>query len=154
MKDTIIKPVILDEVHTRVYQPYKYSTDVLSYETGLSCPEPTLTQQNTAEQTDINYIVAQFTQTGYLPNAAKLPTYGDFSSVSDFREALELINQAEDAFNSLPAAARAHFGNSPGDFLDYMQNSPELSLLTSLGIDDFIDVSTLQKPDESPAPLP
>lgn len=124
---------------TPLRSAFGYNTDLVSEATGLKCEDPTLTQQNTREQTDINFIVQTFARTGVLPQPVTLPTYGDFSGVSDYREALELIQQAEDAFNSLPADARAHFSNNPADFLDYMENSPDGDLLTKLGIAEYVN---------------
>jgi phage internal scaffolding protein len=117
---------------------YNYDRDTASRSSGLECTEPTLTQQNTAEQTDINYIVATFSKTGILPQAKQVPTYGDFSQVSDFREALELIQEANEMFNSLPSAARSHFSNDPALFLDFMENRPDEALLAKLGLSDHV----------------
>jgi len=131
---------------TPLLQPYKYDTDAVSYRTGLKCEDPTLTQQNTAEQTDINYIVSVFAKTGILPQPIQLPTYGDFTGVSDYREALELIKQAEDGFNSLPADARAYFANNPANLLDYLDNAPDPQILADLGIAEIVQLP--QKPDD------
>lgn len=117
-------------------QPYAYDADAVSLATGLSCPEVTLTQQNTAEETDINFIVQTFARTGILPTNKVAPTYGDFDGVSDYREALELIRQADDAFNSLPAATRAHFSNNPALYLDFIENGSDVDLALKLGIID------------------
>lgn len=129
-----------------VRSAFNYDNDMVSEQTGLSCPEETLTQQNTAEETDINFIVATFTRTGILPNAQIPPTYGDFSGVSDYREALELIQEADNAFNSLPAPVRAHFGNNPASYLDFIENGSDLDLAAKLGI---IDNMPNLKPDET-----
>lgn len=120
---------------------FNFDSDMVSLQTGLSCPEETLTQQNTAEETDINYIVATFTRTGILPNAQTPPTYGDFSGVSDYREALELIQEADNAFNSLPADVRAHFNNNPASYLDFVENGSDAVLAAKLGIIDQIPQS-------------
>ena len=40
-----------------VRSPFNYDAMAVSNETGLSCPEDTLTQQNFAEECDINRIV-------------------------------------------------------------------------------------------------
>lgn len=125
--------------HQILRSAFNYDRDAVSLVNGLECPEPTLTQQNTAEQTDINYIVATFARTGVLPQAQKLPTYGDFSQVSDFRSAMELIQQSQELFQNLPSDARSHFNNNPALFLDYMQNSPEQALIDKLGLSDYVD---------------
>lgn len=125
---------------TPLLQPYRYNADAVSLATGLACLDPSLTQQNTAEQTDINYIVATFTKTGVLPQPVQLPTYGDFSGVSDFREAMELIQQATDSFNSLPADARAYFGNDPANLLDFLDNAPDPQILANLGLAEIVQL--------------
>lgn len=146
MKDTAeqlpVKP-------TPLLQPYRYNADAVSLATGLECKDPSLTQQNTAEQTDINYIVAQFTQTGTLPQPVRLPTYGDFSGVSDFREAMELIQQATDSFNSLPADARAYFDNDPALLLDFLDNAPDPQILANLGLAEIVSLPESKLPDTS-----
>lgn len=144
------KPQILPANITPLMQPYAYNSDAVSLATGLSCPEPTLTQQHTAEQTDINYIVSVFAKTGILPQPVKLPTYGDFTGVSDYREALELIKQAEDGFNSLPAPARAHFNNNPGELLDFLQNSPDPQILADLGLAEIVQLPVSDSETNSP----
>lgn len=130
-------------------QPYRYNSDAVSLATGLSCPEPTLTQQHTAEQTDINYIVATFNKTGVLPQPVQLPTYGDFTGVSDYQTALELIKQAEDGFNSLPADARAYFSNNPAYLLEYLDNAPDPQILADLGIAEIVQLP--KKPSDQEA---
>lgn len=132
---------------TPLLQPYRYNADAVSLATGLECKDPSLTQQNTAEQTDINYIVAQFTQTGTLPQPVQLPTYGDFSGVSDFREAMELIQQATDGFNSLPVDARAYFDNDPAKLLDFLDNAPDPQILANLGLADIVSIPEDKIPD-------
>jgi len=124
----------------RLRSAFNYDTDQVSLDTGLSTPEPTLTQQNTAEQTDINYIVQQFTETGYLPQIANMPSYGDFSGVNDYQEALHLLREAENGFNALPAQARAYFENDPGSFLNFMQD-PDPQILADLGLATIVNIT-------------
>lgn len=139
-----MKPIV------KLRQPFGYDADSVSEETGLFCPEETMTQQNTAEQTDINFIVATFARTGLLPQPAKMPTYGDFTGVSDYREALEMIQTAQDSFNSLPADARAYFDNNPANLLDYLENGPDPQILANLGIADVISIPEPTSPPENP----
>lgn len=139
------------EARIFVRSAFNFDTDLVSLQTGLSCPEETLTQQNTAEETDINYIVATFTRTGILPQAQILPTYGDFSGVSDYREALELIQEADNAFNALPADVRAHFDNNPALYLDFVENGSDVDLASKLGIID--QMPNLKTPETDHPPI-
>lgn len=147
---------IADRLPTRATPlliPYAYDADAVSEATGLYCPEPTLTQQNTREQTDINYIVATFAKTGIMPQPTRLPTYGDFTGVSDFREAMQLVQEATDAFNSLPAAARAYFDNEPANLLDYLENGPDPQILADLGLAEIIQLPKTQDLEKN-SPVP
>ena len=41
--------------------------DALSFSSGLACDDPSLTQQQFKEESDINNIVDRFMKTGHLP---------------------------------------------------------------------------------------
>lgn len=104
--------------------PYNYDVDAVSDETGLKCEDPSLAQQHSAEECDINYIVERFGVTGQLPeNNRPMPTYGDFTGVSDYRQALDAVTQAQDAFMSLPANVRERFDNDPALFVDFCSST-------------------------------
>lgn len=102
---------------------YNYNTDLVSLANGTVSDSETLTQQHQADQTDINYIVRQFGITGQLPQTSNPPTYQDFSeSVYDYQTALNMIRDADNTFNALPAETRAHFANDPGKYLEFFEN--------------------------------
>ena len=104
--------------------PYNYDVDAVSDETGLKCEDPSLAQQHMAEECDINNIVERFGVTGQLPDApAYMPTYGDFTGIGDYRQALDAVSQANDAFMSLPANVRERFDNDPALFVDFCSST-------------------------------
>jgi hypothetical protein len=117
-----------------VRHPYNYDTAEVSQQTGLSCPEETLTQQHQAKEADINYIVQQFGVTGMLPNSVNLPTYQDFDAVFDYQQAQNLIIEANAEFLKLPSEARAAFNHDPGQLISYLENNPDPQMLLDLGI--------------------
>lgn len=117
--------------------PYNYDVDAVSDETGLKCEDPSLAQQHSAEECDINYIVERFGVTGQLPeNNRPMPTYGDFTGVSDYRQALDAVTQAQDAFMSLPAKVRERFDNDPALFVDFCSSTDpaDRSVAIELGL--------------------
>ena len=117
--------------------PYNYDVDVVSDETGLKCEDPSLTQQHMAEECDINYIVERFGVTGQLPELPPYtPTYGDFTGIGDYRQALEAVSNANDAFMSLPANVRERFDNDPALFVDFCSSTDpaDRSLAIELGL--------------------
>lgn len=104
--------------------PYNYDVDLVSDETGLKCEDLSLTQQHMAEECDINYIVERFGVTGQLPEGpVYTPTYGDFTGIGDYRQALDAVSQANDAFMSLPANIRERFDNDPALFVDFCSST-------------------------------
>ena len=104
--------------------PYNYDVDKASDDSGLECKDPSLTQQHLAEECDINYIVERFGVTGQLPDVpSHTPTYGDFTGVADYREALDAVRAADAAFMALPAKIRERFDNDPALFVDFCSST-------------------------------
>lgn len=104
--------------------PYNYDVDEASNASGLECKDPSLTQQHMAEECDINYIVERFGVTGQLPDGAVYqPTYGDFTGIGDYRQALDAVQAADDAFMALPAKIRERFDNDPALFVDFCSST-------------------------------
>ena len=121
-----------------VRTPHNYDVDEASDASGLSCPEPTLTQQHCKDECDINHIVARFGVTGELPvnPNARQPTYGDFTGISDYRQALDAVMAADEAFMALPAKIRERFDNDPALFVDFCSSTDpdDRSLAIELGL--------------------
>lgn len=114
--------------------PFNYNIMEASNETALVCPEPTLTQQQFKDETDINVIVERFGVTGQLPDAIIPPTYGDYTNVPDFQTALNVVLQAEEAFMELPAKIRQRFGNDPQQYLEFCEDGSNREEAKRLGI--------------------
>lgn len=114
--------------------PYNYDTDDVSRETGLKCEDESLAVQADVEECDINTIVRRFGLTGTLPQGVRMPTYGDFTGVSDYREALDVIMQADDSFYAMPADVRSRFDNDPAKFVDFCSDPANLEEARKLGL--------------------
>ena len=114
--------------------PYNYDGDKVSDETGLSCPEPTLAQQNFKEECDINNIVRNFGLTGELPGQTISPQYGDFTGVLDYHSAVNAVLAAQDQFMELPAQMRSRFDNDPAKLIDFLQNEENREEAIKLGL--------------------
>lgn len=114
--------------------PYNYDTDAASNESGLVCSDPSLAQQQFRDESDINNILRQFNITGQLPAAVQIPQYGDFTEVTDYHSALNLVQKADEAFMGLPAHIRARFDNDPGALLDFVNDEANRAEAEKLGI--------------------
>lgn len=128
--------------------PYNYDTNEASDASGLSCPEPTLAQQHAREETDINTIVRRFGLTGELPNNVRVPRYGDFTAVSDYQTAMNMVMEANQAFMQLPADVRSRFNNDPGALVDFMSDDSNRAEAEKLGL----VVGSSSEPVSNPAP--
>jgi len=138
-------------IHAR--NPYNYDTDQASKTTGLVTTEPSKTQQQFKEETDINTIARNFGLTGQLPQPVYLPTFGDFTEVSDFQSALHAIQRAEASFLAMPSHVRERFQNNSQKFLEFTSDSRNAAELQALGL--FRDAPPVAPPQPSlPTPTP
>lgn len=92
------------------------------------------TKQAHKDECDVNKIVRRFEKTGVLSHvAATQASYGDFSPI-EYRDAVEMVMKAEQAFMDLPARVRARFGNDPGEFLAAAENPGMRAEFEALGL--------------------
>lgn len=84
-----------------------------------------MTRQDQADEVNINHIYEK-TQRGEIVLASGvMPTFGDFSQELTYDVALERIMEAEEAFQSLPAAERKKYGNDPRNYYDSVMSNAE-----------------------------
>ena len=119
-----------------VRNPYNYDMALVSQETGLECQDPSLAQQHMKDECDINIIVERFGVTGKFPVSPIEPTYGDFSGVSDYHDALNRIEASNKAFMALPAKIRAKFDHDPNALLQFLQNEDNRDEAIEIGLID------------------
>jgi len=126
---------------------FNYDRDAASDESGIECLDPTLAQQQFRDEADINTIVRRFNLSGELPQGVSVPQYGDFTEVSDYHSALNLVIAADDAFMALPAYIRSRFENDAGKFVDFVSDEKNLDEARALGL-----VPGLKKQNLDPNP--
>lgn len=94
-----------------------------------------LTKQADMKDADINNIMKRFERTGILPDLiVRDGRYGDFSSVPDYQEALEIVRLADEQFNNLDANIRNRFDNDPAKFLAFASDEKNLVEMEKLGL--------------------
>ena len=117
-----------------------------------------LTQQHFAHEADVRNIIKQYDKTGLIANVQKgVAQYGDYSEVNEYREALDLVNNANGMFADLPAHVREMFQNNAGTFLEFATNPDNENKMIELGlkeapVQEENDLSSLKKAAEPPAP--
>ena len=86
------------------------------------------------EETDINHIMAKYQRTGLVSHLAKhQPRYGEASGM-EFRDAMQIVVEAQEMFDDLPSSVRKRFGNDPAVFLDYVSDPDNVKELEKLGL--------------------
>lgn len=91
-----------------------------------SCGDDVMTQQHFAAECDINNIMKKFERDRLMDHVNSVEgQYGDYGEVGTFHEAMNTVREAQEMFETVPAALRARFGNDPGAFLDWTQTASE-----------------------------
>lgn len=90
------------------------------------------TRQEEAAQADINKILRRLSEGQVLPQGEGI--FADVSSIGDFREAKEKVQRGEEAFASLPVAARNAFENDPAQFVEAFSTPEGIQKLRECGV--------------------
>lgn len=93
-----------------------------------------MTIQSQAEDADINVMMKRMRITGQMPENIRLPAYGDFTGISDYRSAIEAVRAADNDFLALPAEVRAKFDNDPQKLLAAVHTPGNEQMLKDLGL--------------------
>jgi len=102
---------------------------------ALICPEQGRTKQSSKDECDINKILKRYAKTGQLPDLIKQnPQYGDFSSVPQYQDALNIVAHANEQFSSLSSNVRSRFHNDPAQFLAFTSDPKNVPEMISLGL--------------------
>lgn len=101
----------------------------------VAFPNPSLTKQAMAAETDINNIMRKYEKDGIITHLAKHQgQYGDFSEVTDYHTALNTMHAADEAFASLPSRIRGEFQNDPAKFLDFVHDPNNQQKMVEMGL--------------------
>lgn len=114
--------------------PYNYDMDLASDKAGLSCDDPSLTQQQFKDEADINTIVNRFMKSGVLPTPVNMPQYMDYEGVFDYQSAMNAVRAADEQFMRMDAKVRARFNNSPQEFLSFFADPANTDEAIRLGL--------------------
>lgn len=118
-----------------VRSAFDYDSDAVSLETGIACdPEEGKTQQQFADECDINKIVERFGVTGMLPQSNMEAMVGAFEGVTDFHAAMNLVRESELEFMKLSGEVRARFANDPGAVLAFLEDEKNRDEAVKLGL--------------------
>jgi len=115
--------------------PFVYDADALSDDTGLRCPEESLTHQEFKEESDINTIIDRFGIGENPIEAQKWVTNVDIADAPDnYMDVMNQLNEARDQFMSLPAKLRSRFENDAHQFVEFVSDPGNADEMLSLGL--------------------
>lgn len=100
-----------------------------------STDQETLTKQASREECDINNILSKYRRTGVVTHLAVRPGgYTHYNDSMDFKQALDLVIDAENDFASLPSDLRRRFNNDPYELLQFIDNNENYDEAVQLGL--------------------
>jgi hypothetical protein len=118
-----------------------YKTNALPREAHLVMPGgPSMTRQEFAEECDINILMKRYEMAGNtvnnLPRDPRAePMYVDFAyGPTDLLSYMELMQNAENAFMTLPAVVRREFENNAVMFVDFASDPDNIDQMRAWGL--------------------
>jgi len=122
--------------------------------------EPSRTQQQYKDECDVNNIMAQYKKTGsitHLRNQAE-GVYMDLTTVpTDYAAALAVVNNANEAFEAMPAKVREKLKHNPAELISWLKNPANKKEAHELGLIELKDVPQtppLEPGKDTRPPLP
>lgn len=107
----------------------------------ISFPAVGLTKQSMKDECDVNLILAKYQRTGVIDFINKHePRYGNASPI-DFQTAMNVVIEGKQMFADLPSSLRKRFGNSPEEFLFFVDNPANRDEAIRLGLITPAEVS-------------
>lgn len=103
---------------------------------ALYCDDPSLTKQAFAEECDINEILRRAANGQDVSNSLsnRIASYGDFTDMPDFREAMNTVAEAQSMFMQLDWRVRERFNNDPGRLIEFLQDEDNRGEAEKLGL--------------------
>lgn len=117
-----------------VRSAFNFDTDMWSLENGSENCGRDMAIQSGKDDADINVIVKRFGLTGQMPRNVLAPMEGDFSGVTDFQDAMNVLTRAQDTFMLMPPELRAELGHDPQRFVAFCSDDKNRERLKHYGL--------------------
>lgn len=95
------------------------------------------TKQEFRDECDINVLMERYEKSGVISNLnTASPRYLDLGDAShlDLMHAMQVLNEAEASFMSLPAKVRAEFDNDAMAFVEFAENPDNIDRMREFGL--------------------
>ena len=97
----------------------------------------TMTEQSHKDRCSVVNIMKQYDRTGLITHVNRATaSYGDFTTVNEYQESLNMVIKAQDAFADIPSDIRERFNNDPGAFFEFATNPENREEMVSMGLAD------------------
>lgn len=117
---------------------------------GFTCSGPSMTKQSFKAECDINTLLAKYQKTGMLAHTSRFQgDYSDLTDSVDYHTAMNIVLDAQNAFDTLPSSVRAKFNNDPSEFLTFVSDENNLDEMREMGLTENGPVSGEVVPDLS-----
>lgn len=115
-----------------------------------------MTKQSDRERTNIKKIFERWAHTGTVEQTTAQAVYGDFSNVSDYQHAINMVMAADEDFSRLPSSVRKHVDNDPTKFLAMVLDPARVREVEELGLTEkqLPPQAVLVKMEASAEPTP
>lgn len=119
----------------KIRSPYNYDQAQASVLAGVEFEDDGHGAiQSAKEECDINVIVKRFGIGGEMPQSLRMPMSGDFTGITDFHTAMNLVVQAQEEFMRLPAEMRVRFNHDPQELVSFLQDEKNVEEARKLGL--------------------
>lgn len=100
---------------------------------------PSMTRQEFAAEANVNNLLKRYAQTGaYYDPANVTPSrqalFGDFTKYNDFQSCQDMVLDAQERFDLLPAEIRSKFNYDPAKLIAFLSDDKNRSEAESLGL--------------------
>jgi phage internal scaffolding protein len=123
---------------------------------GFKTTGESLTQQSHAQAADVRNIIKQYDRTGLIANVTKgIAQYGDYSEINEYSEALNMVRNANQNFETLPSHIREQFNNNAGLFFEFATNPKNSEEMIKMGLKKapvIVEEATTKSASAPPAP--
>jgi hypothetical protein len=94
-----------------------------------------MTQEHFKEETEILNIIRRHDRNGVIDHINKgSAIYGDFSEITDYRDMIHKLREADSAFAQVPSDIRKRFENDPAKFFNFVTDSANHDALAEMGL--------------------
>jgi phage internal scaffolding protein len=94
-----------------------------------------MTQEHFREETEILNIIRRHDRNGVIDHINRgTAIYGDFSEITDYRDMIHKLREADSAFAQVPSDIRKRFENDPAKFFHFVTDEKNYEELAQMGL--------------------